>query len=161
MLYSTRPFSRAAIAIAAAVASLAIAGSLGDARADDSGVVSGTVRQYQSNSPVAGASVKISAIAGPSEISLTTDRNGRYNAIGLNPGHYKAMFAKDGMDTEFSVFEICPGSTTLMDMFMIDSPRVCGMCPFVRSQPKQRLFSTTSIVEVSERWSGMLDHFCL
>jgi hypothetical protein len=152
-------FSRAAIGIA--LISLAGAEHVSYALADDTGTISGTVRQYESNLPVSGVKVRISANSGPVQLSLVTDGNGRYNAIGLNSGHYKAVFAKDGMDTELSLFEICPGSSTVMDMFMIDSPRACGMCPFVRSQPKQRLFSTTSTIEVTDHWSGMLDQFCL
>lgn len=145
---------------ALAIAGLA-ASMLSYARADDSGTVTGTVRQYRSHVPVDGAAIQISAISGPIEISLTTDHNGRYNAIGLNPGHYKAVFEKVGMDTVFSLFEICPGSTTSMDMVMIDSPRVCGMCPYVPTQPKQKLFSTTSTIEVTDHWPGLLDQFCL
>lgn len=159
MASNTPFFRRTAFVVAIALITAASAAS--GVRADDSGSVTGTVAYWQSERPVGGVTVEISGNSGPSQIFLTTDRMGKYNAVGLEPGRYRAVFAKADMDSEVSAFEICPGSVTSMDIFMIDSPRVCGMCAIVRSQPKQTVRSTSSTFVTSNQWPRMLDQFCL
>jgi Carboxypeptidase regulatory-like domain len=152
MAVRTRPFSRAAIA--SAIAAFAVAGALSYARADDSGSVSGTVVDRYSGAPIAEAKVTVVESAGSNMVRAKTNHIGRYNVIGLSAGQYEAVISKDGFDTSVSKFTVCPGGETVVDIWMFSRGGLG------RTQPKPKLFSTSSTIVTNSQWIGMPDLRC-
>jgi hypothetical protein len=160
MASQTHFFSRSVVAVAFAV--LASLGNGSDARADDSGSVSGKVVARQSGFPVEGATVNILAYGGSAQVRLTTDSAGWFNAIGLTPGQYVAYVAKGGMEDASSAFEVCPGAQTTLNVLMIKTVVVCSAtCGRIPTQPKPTLFSPSSTTVVFNKWTGTPSMHCL
>lgn len=69
-----------------------------DASLQTGGSISGTVTRSADGSPVAGASVQVSEVAGSDVGSVSTDAEGAYRIDGLLPGDYTVFF-RDADDT--------------------------------------------------------------
>ena len=146
-------FPRMLVGVAVAIMSIGVA--LAVARADDSGSVSGTVRDWLSGAAIAGAAVSITDDFAPTSVHVATDRSGGFAAVGLEPGRYTALFSKDGMMTAVSSFDVCPGAQTPMKVIMRDSPRSCSRnCVDIPRQPRATIFSTSSTTVLFTQWSG-------
>ena len=74
--------------------------------------------------------------------------------IGLTAGQYEVVISKDGFGTSLSRFTVCPGGETVADIWM--SRRGCLGC----TQPKPKLFSTSSTIVTNSQWIGMPDLRC-
>jgi len=125
------------------------------ARADDMGSVSGTVTDRFTGAPVAEANVAVVAFAESNVLRVKTNRVGRYDLVGLAAGQYEAFVSRDGFDTSYSKFTVCPAGETVVDVWMFSRG---GAAP--PAQPTPKLFSTSPTIVTNGPGTGMPDLRC-
>jgi hypothetical protein len=161
MAFESHFFRRAAVGVV--IALLLASAFFADARADDSGSVSGTVFFRNSQVPVSDVSVRITDPLGTYRILSTTDISGHFGVVGLQPGRYTGLFEKSGLENVLIRFDICPGAQTTMTALMRSTVRYkFGSFKYRWSdeQPKPSIFSTSNTMVLFNQWSGMSPPRC-
>ena len=155
----SRFFSRGLAALSITI--FTISGAL----ADDSGSVSGTVVLRTSRVPVSGVSVRVLDNLGIYRTELSTDKNGRFYVVGLQPGQYTGLFEKSGLELVLTGFDICPGAQTTMITLMNTELKTMSGSPerfrLWRLQPKPSILSTSSMTVIFNQWSGVPPPRCI
>jgi hypothetical protein len=155
----SRIFSRGLATLSITI--LTISGAL----ADDSGSVSGTVVLRTSRVPVSGVLVRVLDNLGINRTESSTDKDGRFYVVGLQPGHDSGLFEKVGLEQVLTGFDICPGAQTTMITLMNTELRTLSGSPgrfrLWRIQPNPSILSTSSMTVIFNQWSGESPPRCI